>query len=314
MRRAVFIPEHWHRMIRACCPGPGALFWAGVAVVVLSCASVRHTEAEQGGEREMLQRDSCPRLFTIEREADFIATDVLLNCYLALSSGELLRYDSSGVLQARYGNFDRGALSDVDVSNPLRPLLFYRDFSELVVLDPQFAELGVLSLRDEGLPDCTAVCRARDNQLWVFEASEGVLYKISERGERLLESDPLRLWLPQGDEWFFSSMRESEHYVLLWAPEQGFAVFDAFARFLRFIPFAGVQAWQMLDSDVFLLLRGEGKPVFFFPETGEVRSLSVPCSPFPMYQFEWQEGRYYLRSDTGVGAYVFPLRGHEPSE
>jgi len=309
----VFIPERWHRMIRSCCPGrAGALF--GAVVVVLSCTSVRHAEAEQGGEREMLQRDSCPGLFTIEKEADFIATDVLLNCYLALSSGELLRYDSSGVLQARYGNFARGVLSDVDVSNPLRPLLFYRDFSELVVLDPQFAELGVLSLRDEGLPDCTAVCRARDNQLWVFEASEGVLYKISERGERLLESDPLRLWLPQGSAWFFSSMRESEHYVLLWAPEQGFAVFDAFARFLRFIPLAGVQAWQMLDADTFLLLTGSGKPVLFFPETGEIQPLSLPCSLFSMRQFEWQGNRYYLRFDARVGAYEFLLREDGGSE
>ena len=308
MKRVVFILECWHRVVWACRVAIGTLFFAGLASVVLSCSSVRHAEAEQAGEWEMLQRDSCPALFTIEKEADFIATDALLNCYLALPSGELLRYDSTGALQARYGNFDRGALSDVDVSNPLRPLLFYRDFSEWVVLDPQFAELGVLSLRDEGLPDCTAVCRARDNQLWAFEASEGILYKISERGEKLLESDPLRLWLPKSSEWFFSSMRESEHYILLWAPEQGFVVFDAFARFLRFIPLEGVQAWQMLDADVFLLLMGEDKPVFFFPETAEIRPLSLPCSPFPMRQFEWQGSRYYLRSDARVGAYVFPLR------
>ncbi len=286
------------------------LFFAGLAGAVLSCTFGRHAEVAQGAEREVLRRDTCPELFTIEKEADFMATDVLLNCYLALPSGELLRYDSVGALQARYSHFERGMLSDMDVSNPLRPLLFYRDFSELVVLDPQFADLGALSLRDEGLPDCTAVCRARDNQLWVFEASEGVLYKISERGEKLLESDPLRLRLPKSGEWFFSSMRESEHYVLLWAPEQGFAVFDAFARFLRFIPLEDVQAWQMLDADVFLLLTGSGKAVLFFPETGEIQPLSVPCSPFPMRQFEWQGNRYYVRSEARVRVYAFPPMEH----
>ncbi len=231
-----------------------------------------------------------------------MTTDALLNAYLVLPSAELLWYDSTGSLQARYGNFDRGALSEVDVSNPLRPLLFYRDFSELVVLDPQFAELATLSLRDLDLPDARAVCRARDNNLWVYEASESLLYKISERGEKLLESDPLRLRLPQSDDWSFSAMRESEHYVLLWAPGRGFVLFDAFARFLRFIPLEGVRSWQMLDEDVFLLLQGD-KAVFFFPETGEIQPLSLPCSPFPMRQLELQAGRYYLRSEEKVGVY-----------
>jgi len=240
----------------------------------------------------------CKQLFHIKQKAEFLATDPLLNCYLALADGRILRYDSAGLLTAEFGNFNFGAAACIDLSRPLRPLIFYRDFAQVIALDTRLTELASLDLRDAGLAQCTALARARDRGLWAYEANQGILYKLDEQGKILLQSDPLDLQLDLS-RLYFTQIRVSNHYLLLWAPGEGVALFDAFGQFLKFVKLENVRAIQTLDDDHFLL-SGAEELLFYEVEEGVFQTLLLPCGPFEMLQAEIQENRFYLLQEEKI--------------
>ncbi len=267
------------------------------ANIIASCHAIRSVDDDRTALAEAptdtLPGD-CKPLFALELAASFLATDVLLNCYVAMPDGRLLLFDSTGVLQAQFGNFSRGELSDLDLSRPLRPLLFYRDFSEIVVLDMRLAELSSFPLRQAGLVQSTAVCRAREgNGLWVYESTQGVLYKLNEQGKILTQSSPLPFFLEQPN-LDFRWLRLSNRYLLLAASGRGFVLFDALGQFLRFVALEDIQGVQVLPEDRFLLTAG-GKLLLFEAGSNTLQPISLPCSPFQIRQGEVREGRFYLR-------------------
>lgn len=270
------------------------------ANIWVSCGALR--SATDVGPDSALRRDSllgdCPILFRIEQGADFFGIDELFNCYLAMSDGRLLRYDSSGVLRAEFGDFRRGSPSDLDLSDPLRPLVFYGDFSEVLVLDTRLTELFSLSLREVGLAECTAICRSRDRGYWAYEAAERTLYKLGERAEVLLKTEPLDMYgelVGLDVRW----MRASKRYLVLCDEERGLAVFDFTGRFLHFTSAEGIQSIQLLDGDVYLLTL-KGELFFYLAEAGELRAVSLPCGSFEVLQAMVEGGRWYVLFSDGI--------------
>src|SRR5690349_6855308 len=70
------------------------------------------------------------------------ALDNLDNLYIISSTGQIKKYNASGDSMGLYNqvrNF--GKLHTLDVSNPLKVVLFYKDFSTVVILDRFLAVL-----------------------------------------------------------------------------------------------------------------------------------------------------------------------------
>ncbi len=277
-------------------------FFCLSAKALTSCHAPRPAETKANSLPQPASADTslqgCTLLFEIDQKADFLATDPLLNTYLALADGRILRYDSTGSLTAQFGNFLFGSPSYIDLSRPLRPLVFYPDFARVIILDTRLAELANFSLQDAGLIQCTALARARDQGIWAYEASQGILYKLDEQGHILLQSNPLDLHLDLS-RFSFEHLRISNHYLLLCDPREGIALFDAFGRFLRFVERKNIRAIQSLQDDLFLLT-GKEKILFYQAENDFFQPLSLPCGPFETEQVAWQGKRFYLRQEEKI--------------
>ena len=98
------------------------------------------------------------------------ALDNFGNLYVISSQGQIKKFtptgDSAGVYNQvkKYGN-----LYSIDVSNPLKLILFYKEFSTVVVLDRFFAPLATLDLRKYSVLQPTAVGLSYDNNILVFD-------------------------------------------------------------------------------------------------------------------------------------------------
>jgi glutaredoxin-related protein len=69
------------------------------------------------------------------------AVDNLDNVYVLASTDQLKKYNSGGDSVAVFNNVKKfGKISTIDVSNPLKVLLYYKDFSTIVVLDRLLAK------------------------------------------------------------------------------------------------------------------------------------------------------------------------------
>lgn len=105
----------------------------------------------------------------IDKEAKSVYMDNLDQVYLLRSNNELLKYDVNGQLKQRYSNNRLGTLTTVDVTNPLRILLFYADFQQVVVLDNNLAELSNFSFSQKGNFQITAIAASNSQSFWVFD-------------------------------------------------------------------------------------------------------------------------------------------------
>jgi hypothetical protein len=121
------------------------------------------------------------------------ALDNLNNLYLISSNGQIRKYNANGDSLGIYNqvrNF--GQLYSVDVSNPLQPLLFYKDFSTIVLLDRFLANRTTIDLRRSGILQPGAAGISYDNNIWVYDEWDNKLKKLNDQGALLLETADFR--------------------------------------------------------------------------------------------------------------------------
>ena len=104
----------------------------------------------------------------IKSKIDLFTSDNLGNIYL-VKGDELKKYNSKGELLKVFSNKKLGAISSIDASNPLRVLLFYKDQSQLVILDSQLSPNGnPIDLLGMNLEQSDVVCSSFNNGIWLF--------------------------------------------------------------------------------------------------------------------------------------------------
>lgn len=78
-------------------------------------------------------------------------------------------HKSKGTVALEYRNLALGKIRRVDISNPLRVVVFYEAFNAAVLLDNQLNQTQQINFSDQPTPIvATAVATAAGNRLWVF--------------------------------------------------------------------------------------------------------------------------------------------------
>jgi len=97
----------------------------------------------------MAQHDSLfVRNKIIKGEFTDFTVDNLNYIYLFNSSGQLKKLKPNGDSLAVYNDIRRfGKVHSIDVSNPLKVLLYFKDFGTVVVLDRQLGRRDILDLQ-----------------------------------------------------------------------------------------------------------------------------------------------------------------------
>src|SRR6186997_880367 len=100
------------------------------------------------------------------------------NIYLLNSYDQLKKIDANGDSVAVFNNIRKyGKVAQLDVTNPLRVLLYYKDFSTIVILDRLLANRSTIDLRKQDIFHVEAVCLSYDNKIWLYDEFEHKLKK-----------------------------------------------------------------------------------------------------------------------------------------
>jgi len=171
-----------------------------------------------------------------------IAMDNLDNLYIVSSTGQIKKLNAAGDSVGVYNQAKNyGKLYTIDVSNPLKILLFYKDFSSIVILDRFLASQSTVDLKKYSILNPSAIGNSYDNDIWVYDEFDSKLKKIDEQGNKLLETADFRNVFSQSisPQKIFSDNR----LVYLADTTNGVFVFDNYGSFKKKIP---VQNWQTI--------------------------------------------------------------------
>lgn len=171
-----------------------------------------------------------------------VAMDNLDNLYIISSTGQIKKLNAAGDSVGVYNQVKNyGKLYTIDVSNPLKLLLFYKDFSTVVILDRFLANQSMLDLKRFSILNPSAIGNSYDNNIWVFDEYDNKLKKVDEQGNKLLETPDFRTAFNQS----ISPQKIISDNNLVYVADtaNGIFVFDNYGSFKRKIT---VKRWQSI--------------------------------------------------------------------
>jgi hypothetical protein len=197
--------------------------------------------------------DATPK-FMIPVNVKSAEVDNLGKLYVVDSRNHLINYDTEGKELFRFATSKSGSITTVDVTDPLRTVVFYDDFNQVKILDNTLTVVSEVDLSDK-FADIGACGASNDGQLWVFDPVQFRLIKIKTSGEKILESVNVNDVGMVGAQ--IQYIREKSNVVVLCDPRKGFYVFDNLGQYILHQEATDVKAFQF-----------DGRNITYYTPTG----------------------------------------------
>jgi hypothetical protein len=159
----------------------------------------------------------------------------------------MLKFLPSGKLFARYSNLKLGSINFVDATNPLKILVYYKDFQQIIFLDNQLSvNSEVVGLEKLGYEQTELVCAGSNNSFWLYSKQNNDLVRFNEQSKKIVSTGNLKQVLQTELNPVF--MLEHNNYLYLSSPETGIYVFDIFGAFSKIISVKQIRNFQVNDN------------------------------------------------------------------
>ena len=188
---------------------------------------------------------------SISQKGTSITTDNLGNIYILLHD-QLFKYDMSGSFLKSYSNKTLGNITSIDVSDPLKILVFYKDFSKIVFLDNTLSiKKDAISLADLGFDQAVRACTSYESGFWIFDQPSSKLIRFDNNLQQSNQSESLSQLT--GKEIHPAHLTEQNNLVYLSDTANGVFVFDRYGTYFKTIPITGISSFQIQDDNLLYL-------------------------------------------------------------
>ncbi len=118
--------------------------------------------------------------------------------FYIIDQDNLIKYDSEGHTLYHYSNKLLGNIDQIDISNPLRLLLFYKDQGLIIVLDNTLSQQKEpISLNELGLYQTSCIANSNfDNGIWLYDIDVNEIIKINHLSQINYRSGNLSVLIP----------------------------------------------------------------------------------------------------------------------
>ncbi|MES2761503.1 MAG: hypothetical protein V4677_04830 [Bacteroidota bacterium] len=178
-----------------------------------------------------------------------IEIDGFGNIYV-ITDHEIVKYSATGNLQKKFSTKRYGRIDFVDAMNPLKVLVYYKEFQQLIFLDNQLTESSnMISLETLGYEQASLVCSSSNNSFWIFDKQNNELLRFDADLKPLVKTGNLKRILDIDIKPNF--MQEHNNYVYVNCPIEGILVFDIYGTFYKTIPLKNLKEFNVVNNDVF---------------------------------------------------------------
>ncbi len=142
-----------------------------------------------------------------------------------------------------YNNIQLGTITTVDLSNPLKIVLFYRDFNVMILLDNRLNELSDrINFSTESYAKNVAfVSISSNNNIWLYSLDDNILTLWNyESKKTIFDTQPLSLYEKE-----FEATNQISTYEYCWLISQGSVLlFNEYGSFIKSIKSNAIKQFQ----------------------------------------------------------------------
>ena len=193
-------------------------------------------------------------IFTFQKAINYPIVSFTANnlgeLYIINTNNQLKKLNEKGDSVGVFNQVTKyGKLTFVDAQNPWKTILFYQNFSTIVLLDKYLNVLTNINLRRQNIFSVKAVASSYDNKIWLYDEQENKLKKIDDAGKVLLETVDFRQ--------LFDSVPspkiilDRDGFVYLYDPKKGIYVFDYYGTFKNKIPFLNWKDIAVIGKNIY---------------------------------------------------------------
>ena len=196
-----------------------------------------------------------------------------------------------------------GKLFMLDASNPLRILLFYRDFGAIIILDRFLNVRTILNLRTAGYQQVSAITQSYDNNIWLYDELENMIKKIDEGGKTLTSSPDFRVMFDEPPQPI--ALQDFNRYLYAYDPDKGLVVMDYFGAVKNKLSFKG---WHNLHSAGNGIVATDSTGlVYFQPGNPDTKQQALPAKMLTARKIRVHQDKVYVLDEAGrLGIYKLP--------
>ena len=224
--------------------------------------------------RQYIVKDSTLHLKLVKTiKGDFkdFEIDNLGNVFLISTSNQLKKLDNKYDSIAIFNNSKKyGDIFSIDVSNPLRVLVYYKDFATILMLDRQLNGKNVIDLRQHNIFQVSAIAQSFDNRIWLFDEEDNMLKKIDEYGKVLLKTPDFRILFDGTPNYVPNKIIDMNGLLYLYHPKGGWKLFDYYGGFKTQYAFLNWQDVSVEDG----FLQGHNQSTFFIERPKDLQSVT----------------------------------------
>ena len=264
-----------------------------ITTLLISCLCVLVAHAQQSD-------SSFQFLRTVKGNFTYFNVDNLNNIYLITNNNQLQKLDENANAVGIYNDVKRyGNPTSIDVTNPLKVLLYYKPYATVVVLDRLLNIRNTINFRKQNIFAVEAISTSYDNNIWLFDEQDYKLKKIDEEGKLQQETTDLRMifdTVPSP-----KKLIDRNAYVYLYDPEKGFYIFDYYGTFKNRLIFLN---WTNVEVSGNMIYGFNDNKLYSY----ELKSLSLKEYKLPVFFEQYSaikamNGKVYLLNNTGVDIY-----------
>jgi len=238
-------------------------------------------------------------LFEVTANADYFTVDGLGNIFLA-SGTEITKLNDKGEVIVTFSKKDFGAITSIDVRDPLRILMFYKPFAQLRMLDNKLAEQSTIDLRSLELQDPLLVCSADAQGFWVYDNTTSRLTKYNAQLQAVSISNDLNKTV--NEKINATLLFESDNWLVMNNGKNAL-VFDKLGNFFKPVSIPeGVTQLQMMRDN--LVLFSAGKMTSIDLRKGNTSEMNLPVNCTVCNYFV-SAGHLYVLEKNKLKAFSF---------
>lgn len=186
----------------------------------------------------------------IEYPISSFTVDNLGELYIINIDNQLKKFDEKGDSIGVFNQVTKyGKLSYVEAQNPWKAILFYKNYSTIVLLDKYLNVVSSINLRKQDIFQVNALTTSYDNNIWLYDEQDNKLKKIDDSGNNIFETVDFRLLFDSVP----SPQRiiDSDGFVYLYDPEKGLYIFDYYGSFKNKLPFLHWTDIAVIDKQIY---------------------------------------------------------------
>jgi hypothetical protein len=220
-----------------------------------------------------------------------------LGMLYALDGNKLSKYNASGNYCCSYENKRFGKPKIIYTINPLKTLLFYSDYQQLVILSDLLGEIQVIDIGNLGFSAVSVATYSRDQNIWLYDPGAMKLVKVNESGSVLFQSDPLNVSLQKTINPNY--LLEAENFLFVNDAEKGIFIFDTYGNYFKTLPIKGLSDFQVIGDELFYFQNGFLRSYNYKSLEEKVYNFSTPTNE-PIKDVKIGPSKVYLQGDAWV--------------